>query len=97
MQGHASANLVPVVASNRTGQERVGDVPIKFYGSSFIADHTGLVLASLNREEEGVISKAFDLEECRRFRAAWGLFRDRRPELYRRLLTLDGRPQDAVA
>jgi len=78
MIGHAVSNVVPVVASNRTGTE--GDQT--FYGHSFIADHRGEKLAELGRTESGVILADFDLEEIRRNRASFGFFRDRRPDLY---------------
>ncbi len=90
MQGHAGANMVPVIASNRIGTEagRKG-TSLTFYGSSFIADH--------RREgpprrtaTETVLTHRFDLDAIAASRAAWGLFRDRRPELYRPLISLDG-------
>ncbi len=91
MQGHAAANLVPVVASNRVGPERAEDSEIVFYGTSFIADATGEVVAELGRSEEGVATARFDLDALRLRRAGWGLFRARRPDLYAPLLTADGR------
>jgi N-carbamoylputrescine amidase len=78
MIGHAVSNVVPVVAANRVGTEE-GQV---FYGSSFICNHRGDKLAEMNRTEEGVITATIDLDEVRRARAAFGFFRDRRPELY---------------
>ena len=87
MAGHAVANVMPVVAANRIGPED-GQV---FYGSSFIADHRGDKVAELDRSEEGVVVASFDFEQLRKTRAAWGFFRDRRPELYGGLLTADGR------
>ena len=93
MQGHAAANLVPVAASNRIGRERAEDSEIVFYGTSFIAGPTGEVVAELGRAEEGVAVARFDLDALAERRAAWGLFRDRRPELYGVLLTADGRPR----
>jgi N-carbamoylputrescine amidase len=81
MQGHAAANMMPLVASNRTGAERLS-TEITFYGSSFIADATGAIVAELGRHDEGVVTAAFDLDAIARQRAGWGLFRDRRPELY---------------
>lgn len=91
MQGHAAANLMPVVASNRIGTEdgRNG-TSITFYGSSFIADQTGAKVAEADRETEAVLTATFDLDAIERQRRAWGLFRDRRPELYAPLSTLDG-------
>lgn len=82
MQGHAAANCMPVIAANRIGSEKGAASEITFYGSSFIADATGGIAAELNRTEEGVIAAAFDLDEIAKLRASWGLFRDRRPELY---------------
>jgi len=78
MQGHAVANVVPVVAANRIGEED-GQL---FYGSSFVAGTDGAKVAELGRSEEGVVTATFDLESVRRERASWGFFRDRRPELY---------------
>ncbi|MEA1943481.1 MAG: N-carbamoylputrescine amidase [Pseudomonadota bacterium] len=78
MQGHAVSNVIPVVAANRIGDED-GQV---FYGSSFVADHTGEKLDELGRDETGVASATFDLDFLQRHRAAWGFFRDRRPDLY---------------
>ena len=82
MQGHAVTNVVPVIGANRVGTERVIEVGQTFYGSSFIADHRGDLVASFGREEEGVLSATFDLDFLARHRAAWGFFRDRRPDLY---------------
>lgn len=79
MQGHAVANVMPVAAANRIGDED-GQV---FYGTSFIADHAGEIVAELGREETGVITAEFDRDFLTRHRAAWGFFRDRRPEFYR--------------
>jgi N-carbamoylputrescine amidase len=82
MIGHAVANAVGVVASNRVGKEGDGKDAITFYGSSFIADARGEKLAELDRAEQGVIVATLDLEAIRRVRASMGFFRDRRPELY---------------
>ncbi len=90
MQGHAGANLMPLVASNRTGFEQGESCGINFYGSSFIAGPQGEMVAEAGEDEEAVLTAEFDLEEIRLMRASWGLFRDRRPELYTPLLTLDG-------
>ena len=81
MIGHAVSNVVPVVASNRIGNES-GQI---FYGSSFIADHRGEKQAEMNRSDEGVIVAEFDLDEIQKNRACFGFFRDRRPEYYRNL------------
>ncbi len=92
MQGHAAANLMPLIASNRIGTEPGHKgTQITFYGSSFIADHTGAKLAEANRSDETILTASFDLDEIARTRASWGVFRDRRPELYAPLLTLDGK------
>ena len=90
MQGHAAANCMPLVAANRIGTERGQGSEITFYGSSFIADQTGALVAELGRAEEGVIAATFDLDAIARARASWGLFRDRRPDLYAPLTTHDG-------
>jgi N-carbamoylputrescine amidase len=86
MQGHAGANYMPVIASNRIGTEKgqKGEGPgeMTFYGSSFIAGPTGELAAELDRTHEGIATAAFDLDEIAKMRASWGLFRDRRPELY---------------
>ena len=87
MQGHAAANIMPVIASNRIGKEVQGDSEMTFYGSSFIADETGEIVAQADRETEGVITAEFDLEEIAKTRRAGGVFRDRRPEMYQVLLT----------
>ena len=82
MQGHAVANVIPVVAANRFGNEQ-GQV---FYGTSFITDETGEIVTDLGRKEEGVLVATFDLDHIDRARAAWGFFRDRRTDLYDILL-----------
>jgi N-carbamoylputrescine amidase len=91
MRGHAGANMVPVVAANRIGSESVEGVPMKFYGSSFIADHLGALAVVAERDGEAVLVGRFDLDACRAYREGWGCFRDRRPDLYGALATLDGR------
>jgi len=90
MQGHAAANVMPLVASNRIGVEPGEHYSMTFYGSSFIADHTGAIVAQAGRDKEEVITATFDLDAIRRYRQAWGLFRDRRPDLYFPLMTMDG-------
>jgi N-carbamoylputrescine amidase len=90
MQGHAAANVMPLVASNRIGTEKGEKVEITFYGSSFIADHTGAIVAQADDHSEQVITATFDLDEIRRYRHSWGVFRDRRPDLYGPLMKLDG-------
>lgn len=86
MQGHAGANLTPVVAANRVGVERGESCEIAFYGSSFIADHTGAKLAEADRVSEGVITAALDMDAIAEERRSWGVFRDRRTDLYAALL-----------
>jgi len=90
MQGHAAANMTPLASSNRIGVERVGDSEITFHGSSFIADGHGQLVAELDRVTEDFATATFDLDELREQRAAWGVFRDRRPDLYSPLLTTGG-------
>jgi N-carbamoylputrescine amidase len=93
MQGHAVSNVIPVVGANRTGFEPWDGYPNGgqlFYGSSFIADHRGELTAAFGREDEGVLTARFDLDYLATHRAAWGFFRDRRPDLYGALT--HGRP-----
>ena len=90
MQGHAGANLIPLVASNRIGTEAGERFSQTFYGSSFIAAPTGELVAQAGRTEEEVLVARFDLDAIRAQRASWGVFRDRRPELYGAILTYDG-------
>jgi N-carbamoylputrescine amidase len=93
-QGHAAANLMPVVVSNRIGTERALQDPdklyIRFYGSSFIADPTGAKVAEADEQSEAVITAKFDLGRTAELRDNWFVFRDRRPELYGALTTYDG-------
>jgi N-carbamoylputrescine amidase len=88
MQGHSAANLVPVIASNRVGVEVDDGIETTFYGSSFITDQTGGKLAEAPREGEAIIYAEIDLQETAKARHAWGLFRDRRPDLYQDILSL---------
>lgn len=90
MLGHAAANVMPLVASNRIGTERGERWTVNYYGSSFIADHTGALLAQADRSGEAILTASVDLAAIRQYRDAWGVFRDRRPELYGPLMTLDG-------
>lgn len=87
MQGHAVSNICYLAAANRVGREGA----MTFYGSSFIADYTGAKLAEADREQETILYADLDFDQARAFRAGWGFFRDRRPEHYRPLLTLDGK------
>lgn len=90
MQGHAAANLVPVIAANRIGTETVEPCEenadqtsaLTFYGSSFLTDETGAVFVSASREKEEILMQEYDLDEIRKNRMSWGLFRDRRPDMY---------------
>lgn len=90
MQGHAAANLMPVVASNRIGAEEGDSCTVTFYGRSFVADQTGALLAEAGEDRDTAVEATFDLDALANQRASWGLFRDRRPDLYAPLLTLDG-------
>jgi N-carbamoylputrescine amidase len=93
-QGHAAANVMPLVASNRVGIERSTQNPegnwLRFYGSSFIADHLGAKVAEAQEDQEAVVTATFDLSEIRAYRENWGIYRDRRPDLYGPVRTLDG-------
>ena len=82
MQGHAAANLMPVIAANRVGSEKGLHSELTFYGSSFITGPTGEIVTELDCEREGVITAHFDLDLLTKMRASWGVFRDRRPDLY---------------
>jgi len=90
MQGHAGANLVPVVAANRFGVEKGQQHELTFYGTSFIAGPTGEIVTEAGRDDEKVLTATFDLDAVAELRHSWGVFRDRRPELYRPLWSLDG-------
>ncbi len=90
MIGHSACNLVPVVASNRIGSEKIEASSINFYGSSFITNATGEKVAEAGRTEEAVLVAEFDLDTTMEQRIEWGIFRDRRPELYKAILTYDG-------
>ena len=91
MQGHAASNIMPLVASNRVGTEQGERWKVTYYGSSFIADHTGAIVKQAPREGEAVLTATFDLDAIRTYRTSWGVFRDRRPELYGPIMTLDGK------
>ena len=90
MRGHAGSNVVPVVAANRIGIEEVKpskenggqESSLKFFGSSFIADERGAIVADASRDKEEILISTFDLDEVNESRLGWGLFRDRRPEVY---------------
>lgn len=87
MQGHAAANIIPLVASNRVGTEVQDESSMTFYGSSFIAGPTGEIVKQMDRDKEGVIVVEFDLDEIREKRQSWGIYRDRRPEMYKSILS----------
>ncbi len=90
MQGHAAANLMPVIAANRVGTETIfpstenagQSSSLTFYGTSFLTDGTGAILSQLNRTESGIASATYDLDEMAEMRMSWGVFRDRRPDCY---------------
>lgn len=94
MRGHAAANLLPVVASNRVGRETAttdSSLQMSFYGSSFISDHKGQMLAAADRDSSDVLVQKLDMTAMREERLSWGIYRDRRPEMYGPLLSQDGR------
>ncbi|MGG3452647.1 N-carbamoylputrescine amidase [Paenibacillus rhizolycopersici] len=90
MLGHAASNLVPVIASNRVGTETDEESSITFYGSSFIAGPQGNKVAEADRAEEAVLVAEFDLDQLEIQRIEWGIFRDRRPDLYKIITSYDG-------
>eukprot|EP00638_Chattonella_subsalsa_P005882 CAMPEP_0117753738 /NCGR_PEP_ID=MMETSP0947-20121206/12411_1 /TAXON_ID=44440 /ORGANISM="Chattonella subsalsa, Strain CCMP2191" /LENGTH=221 /DNA_ID=CAMNT_0005572691 /DNA_START=305 /DNA_END=970 /DNA_ORIENTATION=- len=90
MQGHSAANMVPVVVSNRIGKEDFPGSSITFYGSSFITDATGEKIQEADEVSQAILIAEVDIQQNQATRASWGLFRDRRPDLYQPLLTLDG-------
>lgn len=93
-RGHAAANILPVIAANRVGHEVASQDPtlsMDFYGSSFITDHKGRLLAEADRSGTAVLLAELDLAHMRDERLTWGIYRDRRPEMYATLLTLDGK------
>lgn len=99
MRGHAASNMMPLLAANRVGVERQDDVlggeaTITFYGRSFIADSYGGIVADAGGEDGAVLTADFDFAAAAAQRAEWGMFRDRRPALYKILQTLDGRTEN---
>ena len=90
MRGHAAANIMPVIASNRIGKESSNDLSMEFYGSSFISNHLGELVSEADRESEKIITYTFDLDLIKQYRRDWGVYRDRRTDLYNEILTLDG-------
>lgn len=89
-QGHAAANVIPLIASNRIGRETEQESAITFYGASFIADESGAKVAEADATSEAVLVHTFDLDALAEKRRAWGVYRDRRPALYGAMLTKDG-------
>ena len=91
MQGHAAANLMPVIAANRIGTETISqngnDSTLEFYGSSFITDGRGEIIQEASKDKKEVLTATFDLDELAIARRQWGVFRDRRPSMYGTLLT----------
>lgn len=93
MQGHAACNVVPVLAANRCGEEKVipseanggQESALIFYGSSFVTDETGELVYQASRDQEEIVYGESDFDEIRELRDSWGLFRDRRPEVYRKI------------
>ncbi len=91
MQGHAAANIMPLIAANRIGTETGASCELTFYGSSFIAGPQGEIITQAGREEEMIVMTTFDLEAIHTLRTSWGIFRDRCPKYYSTLLTADGK------
>ena len=91
MQGHAAANMVPLVASNRIGVEQGEACALEFYGSSFIADQTGAIVEEASEVDEEILLYEFDLGAISGERTSWGLFRDRRPDLYGSIISMSGK------
>lgn len=94
MCGHAACNIMPLVAANRIGTETYPNTSMTFYGSSFIADEEGNKVEELSKTEEGILVHEFDLAKIAEKRYGWGVFRDRRPEMYSILLTKDGKTKN---
>ena len=90
MIGHSASNQIPVIASNRIGTEKGIDIENYFYGRSFVTNHVGDKIAEGSRDKEEVLIGKINLSEAETLRTVWGVFRDRRPELYKGLLNLDG-------
>lgn len=86
MQGHAAANIIPVIASNRIGTEKDEESSMTFYGKSFIADETGALVKEASADREEILVAEFDLDEIAEKRRNWGVFRDRRPDMYEILM-----------
>ena len=91
MLGHAAANMTPVIASNRIGGEEMGGTAVRFWGASFISDNRGNKIAEADTMTEGILTATFDMDELAAYRREVCTFRDRRPDQYGILMTLDGR------
>ena len=85
MVGHAAANQIPIIASNRIGTESEKDITVNFYGNSVIIDHIGNIVSQMNETEEGINIHDFNIDEIKKYRESWGNFRDRRPDLYKKI------------
>ena len=85
MVGHAAANQIPIIASNRIGTESEKDITVNFYGNSVIIDHIGNIVSQMNETEEGISIHDFNIDEIKRYRESWGNFSDRRPDLYKKI------------
>lgn len=94
MLGHSAANIIPVVASNRIGVESIDNSSMTFFGSSFISDCYGNKLQELSRDQEGILVQEFDLDKINKERISWGVFRDRRVDLYKDILRLSVKKGD---
>ena len=90
MIGQSALNIVPLLCSNRVGEEKEKNSSMTFFGSSFMTDCYGNVIDSMDRVEEGVKTASFDLDDCAKKRRDWGIFRDRRPDMYEGILSHDG-------
>ena len=90
MRGHAAANIMPVIASNRIGKESSNHLSLEFYGSSFISNHLGELICEADRDSENIITHQFDLDKIALYRRDWGVFRDRRTDRYGNIRSLDG-------
>ncbi len=86
MQGHAAANIMPVAAANRVGTETIGNSSLTFYGSSFITNETGQKITEADRASEMIVYATFDLEKIKDYRDFWGVFQDRRPDMYKAII-----------
>jgi len=94
MKGHAASNIIPVMAANRVGEEKAGNSSMTFFGSSFVSDEYGNLLSSLDRKEEKLLTVELDLDKCDQERTEWGVFRDRRVDLYVDILSLTGEKKE---